>query len=120
MENVQLIDSIKTIVKNYLDSSDQCTFLYGTVKSAAPLMIQVESNEKLTLDSKFLMVCQHLTDHEVEVEAEFGTQNGGSPAHTHPVAVKKKITVKNALKAGERVILIRQQGGQKYLVVDRY
>ncbi len=40
------------------------------------------------------------------------------PPHVHAVG-KIRIIVHNALKAGEQVVLLRMQGGQKYLVVDR-
>ena len=32
---------------------------------------------------------------------------------------KKKIKIKNALQSGEKVVMVRQQGGQKYMVLDR-
>jgi len=32
---------------------------------------------------------------------------------------KNVFQIYNALKAGEKVILIRQQGGQKFIVIDR-
>ena len=117
--DTQLIDSIKTIVKNYLDSADLCDFLFGEVKSGVPASIELEAN-KLMLEESFLIIPKHLTDYEQEIEVEWDTDNGGSPAHSHPVSGTKKIKVKNALQLAERVILIRQQGGQKYLVIDRY
>lgn len=39
--------------------------------------------------------------------------------HQHRISGRKKITVHNALAAGDEVILIRQQGGQKFVVLDR-
>jgi hypothetical protein len=41
-----------------------------------------------------------------------------SPSHKHAVG-KIQITVHNGLVVGDEVILLRQQGGQKYIVVDR-
>lgn len=40
-------------------------------------------------------------------------------AHTHKITGKKKITVHNGLAVGDGVILIRQQEGQRFIVVDR-
>ena len=40
-------------------------------------------------------------------------------AHTHDIVGKKAILVHNGLKLGEEVILIRQKGGQEYIVLDR-
>ena len=116
--DAQLIDSIKTIAKNCIEESDPCTFLFGTVELAAPLKIRID--DKLVLDGSTLVIPRYLTDHEQEIEAEFDTETAGSPAHEHPVKLeKKKIKIKNALQSGEKVIMVRQQGGQKYMVLDR-
>ena len=40
-------------------------------------------------------------------------------AHAHDIEGTKQMTFHNALEVGEEVILIRQQEGQKYIVVDR-
>ena len=40
------------------------------------------------------------------------------PSHRHAIG-KIEITVHNGLVVGDEVILIRQQDGQKYVVVDK-
>lgn len=40
-------------------------------------------------------------------------------AHNHAYKGRKKFTVHNGLVVGDEVILLRQQGGQKYIVVDK-
>lgn len=40
-------------------------------------------------------------------------------SHLHNIAGRKKIRVYNGLHKGEKVILLRMRGGQKYLVLDR-
>ena len=32
---------------------------------------------------------------------------------------KKKVKILNALKQNDKVVMIKQQGGQKYLVIDK-
>lgn len=115
--NITLKDSIKTIVGDYMDASDVSTFLYGTVVSASPVSVFV--NEKLTLSSEFIVIPRWLTDYEYDVEIKYPTDTGGSPSHDHALTSVKKIKIKNALKPGDRVILIRQHGGQQYLILDR-
>ena len=39
--------------------------------------------------------------------------------HKHDIKGRKRITVHNGLTLGERVILLRKQGGQDYIVLDR-
>lgn len=40
-------------------------------------------------------------------------------SHLHNIAGRKKIRVYNGLHTGEKVVLLRMRGGQKYLVLDR-
>ena len=119
MSDATLIESIKTIVGEYIDATDQCTFLYGTVMSASPLSIYI--NEKLTIAEDFLVKTRNVTDYELEIDIEDKNtwKTETADAHTHEIKGKKKLKVLNALKSGEKVILVRQQGGQKYLVLDR-
>ena len=74
----------------------------GTVISISPLKIQISQN--ITLSKLQLIVPQRFTDHEIEVTID---------------SSKKTIKVHNALAKGDSVILLRQDGGQKYVVLDR-
>lgn len=49
------------------------------------------------------------------------TDEGGniSIVHSHEIKGTKEITVKSALVVGDEVLMIRMQGGQKYIVIDR-
>lgn len=39
--------------------------------------------------------------------------------HDHSISGKKEITIHNGLKVGDEVLLLRMQGGQKYIVIDK-
>ena len=39
--------------------------------------------------------------------------------HTHEIVGKKTMTIHNALKVGDKVALLRKQGGQSYFILDR-
>lgn len=39
--------------------------------------------------------------------------------HAHDISGRKKITIHHGLKNGDEVILLRMQGGQKYIVLDK-
>ena len=45
--------------------------------------------------------------------------NDFDTTHHHDIKGRKKIIVHNGLLLGEKVILLRMQGGKKYLVIDR-
>lgn len=47
------------------------------------------------------------------------TAGNQSLSHTHTVTGTKTFTVKNGLHLGEAVLLLRVQGGQKFVVLDR-
>ena len=40
-------------------------------------------------------------------------------SHNHLITGRKSITIHNALKNGDKVILIQQQGGQNFVVLDK-
>ncbi len=71
------------------------------------------------------------TQHTHEINYSDATINGSSTqkttsetgefesTHKHTIVGTKEIVFKNALKVGDNVLLIREQGGQTYFVVDR-
>lgn len=109
-----LRETIAEIVKNYIESSSPSTFLYGTVVSESPLKIQVDSNKKLTLTSDFLVITRNVQDYDVDMTFSMSTDGGDG------ITSKNPMKIHNKLKSGDKVILIRQQGGQKYLVAEKY
>lgn len=88
---------------------------FGKVVSKSPLQILVD--QKMTLGAAQLVLTRNVTDYKTEVSVEWETDT--SEAHEHEVKGKKKMTIHNSLVKGDEVILLRQQGGQKYIVVDR-
>lgn len=75
----------------------------GHVTSIAPLKIQID--QKFELVSTQLLLTNAVRDYSVELVNEAGET--------------KKYTVKLGLKQGERVLLLRTNGGQKFIVLDR-
>lgn len=76
------------------------------------------------------LLCRNVTDHKTYITGGniqnyyyVGTPPNVStlpvsPSHVHAMG-KIQVTVHNGLVVGDEVILLRQQGGQKYIVVDR-
>lgn len=129
-----LHDNIKNIALNALEASKPSGIFFGTVLSASPLKIQVE--QKMTLGAEFLVLStlvQDFTvnmtvDHKTEAETEHthhihDTYSGGGSSdptsHLHDYKGTKAFRVHLGLKAGEKVILLRVQGGQQFIVLDR-
>lgn len=104
MADTQWMENIKKIVLQAVEAGDPCDIIPGLVTGTAPLSVQID--QKTILNSRQLLIPQSLTDHNVEMEIP------GQGAVT--------ANVKNALKQGERVLLIQKRGGQQYLVMDRW
>ena len=84
----------------------------GVVVSADPLKIQID--QKTTLLESMLRLTNAVKDHEVDI-----TIHGISDSHGDSFSGLTTITVHNGLKVGESVFMVRDQGGQKYTVIDR-
>lgn len=111
-----LTNEIKKIAVAAVNSEKPCNIVFGTVTSVSPVKINIE--QKLTLSSENLVFCRNVTDFELEITPiDWKTEENS--LHFHDIKNKKKITVHNALKVGESVILMRAAGGQKYIVLDR-
>lgn len=115
---------IKASARSEREESKPCDVLQGTVLSASPLTIQISS--KIILDEDFLIVPQHLTNYKVPVDVDWETKSksGGAAeaafaSHTHDIKGTFQMTIRNALKEGDTVLLLRQNGGQNFIVLDR-
>lgn len=97
-----LSSGIKLAAQQLSDDRQMCDLRYGTVVSVSPLKIQITN--LLTLPQSVLVVPQHLTNHTVTMNVD---------------GADKNVTIKNALKAGDKVALIRKTGGQSYYILDR-
>ncbi len=109
-----MLELIKQCAVSAVDASRPVAFEVGTVAAEKPLKVFID--QKKVLDAEFLVVPEHLTDKEVEVDGKYDT--GITADHAHEVTIKK-LVIKNALKTGETVLLMRMQGGKKYIVFDR-
>lgn len=126
---VELTKAIKRAAIEAINAEKPVNICFGKVTSVSPLKILVE--QKMTLGEAQLVLCRNVTDYvtnvSIPIEYGWGTQkrSGGSQneafaSHDHDIVISKsKITVHNGLVVGDEVILLRQQGGQKYIVVDR-
>ena len=63
--------------------------------------MKISVEQKITLSSAQLILTRHMTNFKAK------TTEG------------VEVTIQNSLKVGDQVVLLRQQGGQKFLVLDR-
>ncbi len=99
---IDLVKIIKKAAFEAVNGSKPVEICFGRVTSAVPLQILIE--QKMTLGAAQLVLSRSVADYSSEITAD---------------GERKQITVHNGLVVGDNVILLRQQGGQKYIVADR-
>lgn len=58
-------------------------------------------------------------EHTHDYSGDTATAGGTNIGHSHAYTGRKRFTVHLALKKGEQVLLLRADGGQKYIILDR-
>lgn len=137
----ELVETLKRSALKAVEAEKPVKVCFGKVVSTAPLKINVE--QKMNLGEKQLILSRNVTDFSVGITVDWlsedsldvhehivkGTDSNGDSihlatdaqdlSHHHKIAGKMEITVHNGLVVGDEVILLRQQKGQKFIVLDR-
>lgn len=96
-----LVQLIKKIAMDAVRSAKMSDYEIGTVSGVSPLIIKMSND--LEIDEDFLHLSRNVTDYEVEIDGD----------------VIQSRTVRNSLKVGEKVLMLRKSGGQEYIIIDR-
>lgn len=103
MANV--VEIVKRAAVEAVEAGKPVQVTIGTVLSTCPLKIQ--SEQKSIYTSKMLILTRNVTDFEVDMTV-------------NDAALRRNtFKVHNALRAGEKVLLLRVQQGKKFVVIDR-
>ncbi|MEK5480301.1 DUF2577 domain-containing protein [Paenibacillus sp. FSL R5-0407] len=105
-------DKIKQLGANAVNAGNPVVVMFGTVTKEKPLEILID--QRFALDEDFLIVPEQLTRYEIDLKHKHGT-NGEDTKD----ALNEKIVIREGLKVGDPVLLLRVQGGQKYVVWDK-
>jgi len=124
-----------------MDASKPMGIYYGTVTSVSPLEILLE--QKIPLSAEFLILTSAVQDYEVSMTVEHQTdaendhthqyfdsdtgmaasgsttRTSEATTHFHTYSGTKTFKIHNALKTGDKVVMLRVQGGQQFLVLDK-
>jgi len=95
---MNLLEVIKKAAADAVDAGSPMNVLYGTVISLAPIEITVE--QRFSLTKEFLILSEAVQELNVEISGA-------------------KYVIRKGLQAGDTVIMLRVQGGQQYVVLDR-
>lgn len=130
-----MIQLIKQAALDAVENGKPADLRFGTVDSINPLKVRISSD--FILPESLLIVPQHLTDYSTEVNAGgasidvsvvgdtlyFSNSSTHADGNTDESAIEsvdeRTLTVYNALAVGDMVVLLRNHGGTKYLILDR-
>lgn len=133
---MSLLDTVKKVAVQSTEAAIPAAILYGTVKSGNPLIVRVD--DRFDITGEALIVPKELqagysTTHRHSgfmSGAETQSASGGSgetafAPHSH--GLKEDYWTNSGaeseyyygLKQGEKVILLRNAGGQQYLILGR-
>ena len=111
----ELVNAIKKAASDAMKAGKPVNAVIGTVTASNPLTITTE--QQMPLGKSQLILSRNVTSHAVSVTIDWVT--GSGDGHTHPVQGTKTMTINNGLAVGDKVWMIREQGGQRFIVVDR-
>ena len=127
------LNDVKRASVEAVNAGKPFALVFGKVLSVSPLTVEVDQKLKLTEAQLILtnavrdFTVNMTVDHETEAVSHghpvVDTYTGGGSAtavnHSHPYAGTKSFRVHLALKTGEQVLLLRADGGQKFIILDR-
>lgn len=93
-----MLDIIKKASLGAVGNTNPVAFSYGTVMEAAPLKIQVD--QRFILSGNALVLPESVMESKIELNGQ-------------------EVVLRPGLAAGDRVLMVRMQGGQSYIVLDR-
>ncbi len=119
------VEALKKAARDEWEALKPVSIYFGEVVSKKPLKINVE--QKMILGEQQLILTRNVTDYMAPVTVQWETQTGmltdgttaAYPAHVHGLEGQKNFLMHSALETGDTVILLRQQAGQKFVVLDR-
>lgn len=98
-----------------IEAGQPVAVMFATVTKVDPLEVNVE--QRFTLTSDFLIVPESLARYEVDISHTHSAP-GGSTGGMQPVEASK-IVVRKGLEVGDKVMLLRIQGGRQFVVLDK-
>lgn len=140
------MSEVKALAQNLVDrmkdkTGDETDLMFGVVTSTSPLTIRVDN--RFEIGSDFLILSQMVKPLEITVKGQT-TSAGGGGTHKHGIKVDGVLAPKDkydlvdhtetphthkssdqviklwdGLAQGEKVLLLRVQGGQLFYVLER-
>lgn len=104
-----MLDIIKQASLGAVGAENPVNILFGEVLNVDDFKIKVD--QKLILSKEFFIIPENLTRYEKDL------------THCHGSDTTEKglfnLVIREGLKEGDRVLLLRIQGGQQYVILDK-
>ncbi|MGM7683552.1 DUF2577 domain-containing protein [Cytobacillus sp. Hm23] len=110
-----MLDHIKAAAIDAMNATNPVNVLFGVVVNTSPL--EIEIHQKLKLTTEFLVLTERVTRYEVDLEHDHTCDTGVTTK-----ALTGKLTttpIRTGLKINDKVVLLRVQGGHKFVVLDK-
>lgn len=105
---------IAEIVRREMKSAKPVEFVEAVVVQAPPsISVKIEGNSKLIYPSALITVAESL------VKRSYDASISGLKSESDINGTNAKITFKDSLNVGDRVIAVKIQGGQKLCILDK-
>ena len=102
MPDMGWVQLMKRAAMEAVSASKPCSYCIGMVTGEKPLEIKV--SQTIIVDEEFLDIPERMAGCEAEIEID---------------GIVHKCVIKNSLKTGDKVLLLRKAGGQRFAVIDR-
>ena len=97
----ELVGVIQQIVQNTIEAMKMADKATGTVESVSPLRVKIDSSIQ-SVSSAALLLTDTVRERVVPVQGGEGT-----------------VTIREGLKEGDRVLMLKVQNGQQYIILSR-
>ena len=124
-EYMKIVNTIKEIASTVISNGEPMEVIVGEVVSVAPLAIKIDP--KLTVPEENIILTKNTCEWTMEMSVDHVTEKragGGGMAefasHNHDYVGRKKYLVHNQLVMGDKVVMLKETGGQRYIALDRW
>ncbi|MFV0552278.1 MAG: DUF2577 family protein [Anaerorhabdus sp.] len=98
-------ETIRNIVKNYVDDSNPADYIYATIVSIGSSNCSIKLEKTgITIPSSMVDIPEGLSKKKIKIKIEGITYDAEVDAQ---------------LKAGDRVMVVKKLGGQKYAIIGK-
>ena len=98
---MNLAEAVKKCAVDAIEAGVPCDVLFGEVVEIGPLKIKVGN---MVLEDDVLCLCEHLVYKECRIEFS---------------VYERYIVIHEGLKKGDKVVVVRKCGGEKYVVIGK-